>query len=196
MINQKLKSELGLKAQNTFTVHHLRRRYALRFPSLSFSRIIWHTSDKMVHLFLSEPDWDWDGGDEQQRISLLNDLESMIRLLITSQSRSEARLWLCKDVSGISCLSRRQKCELFSTLLRTSSQKRDLAAQILQMIFEKQPKRAGSILAKKSDMLEDFFRGKSVSFCIILSICYKVGSPLDIQARPESFTDSCLIGYN
>ncbi|MFS7903216.1 hypothetical protein Hanom_Chr01g00021391 [Helianthus anomalus] len=177
MINQKSKSELGLKAQNTFTVHHLRRLYALRFP------IIWHTSDKMVHLFLSEPDWDWDGGDDQQRISLLNDLESMIRLLITSQSRSEARLWLCKDVSGISCLSRRQKCELFSTLLRTSSQKRDLAAQILQMIFEKQPKRAGSVLAKKSDMLEDFFRGKSVSFCIILSICDKVGSPLDVQAR-------------
>ncbi|KAM0051063.1 hypothetical protein Hdeb2414_s0007g00231001 [Helianthus debilis subsp. tardiflorus] len=160
MINQKSKSELGLEAQNTFTVHHLRRRYALRFPIL-FSRIIWHTSDKMVHLFLSEPDWDWDGGDDQQRVSLLNDLESMIRMLITSQSRSEARLWLCKDVSGISSLSRRQKCELFSTLLRTSSQKRDLAAQILQMIFEKQPKRAGSILAKKSGMLEDFFRGNT-----------------------------------
>ncbi|KAI7755317.1 hypothetical protein M8C21_030163 [Ambrosia artemisiifolia] len=117
----------------------------------------------MVHLFLSEPDWDWDGSDDsvKERISLLNDLESMIRLLIASQSRSEARLWLCKDVSGISVLSRKQKCELFLTLLRTSSQKRDIAAQILQMIFEKQPKRAGSILAKRSDMLEDFFRGNT-----------------------------------
>ncbi|KAI3829897.1 hypothetical protein L1987_04028 [Smallanthus sonchifolius] len=117
----------------------------------------------MVNLFLSEPDWNWDGGDDPvpQRISLLSDLESIIRLLIASQSRSEARLWLCKDVSGISSLSRRQKCELFLTLLRTSSQKRDLAAQVLQMIFEKQPKKAGSILAKRSDMLEDFFRGNT-----------------------------------
>ncbi|XP_076915993.1 uncharacterized protein LOC143575526 [Bidens hawaiensis] len=117
----------------------------------------------MVNLYLSEPDWNFDGGDEsvEQRISLLNDLESKIRSLINSQSRSEVRLWLCKDVSGISSLSRRQKCELFSTLLKTSSQKRDLAAQILQMIFEKQPKKAGSILAKKCDMLEDFFRGNT-----------------------------------
>ncbi|KAK9057481.1 hypothetical protein SSX86_022317 [Deinandra increscens subsp. villosa] len=117
----------------------------------------------MVNLFLSEPEWNWDGGDEtvKQRISHLNDLESMIRLLITSQSRSEARLWLCKDVSGISSLSRRKICELFLSLLRTSSQKKDLAAQILQMIFEKQPKKAGSILAKRSDMLEDFFGGNT-----------------------------------
>ncbi|KAL8258877.1 hypothetical protein R6Q59_026830 [Mikania micrantha] len=114
----------------------------------------------MVHLFLSKPDWNWDGGDDsvKQRISLLNDLESMILLLVADQSRSEARLWLCKDVSGISSLSHMQQCELFLTLLRTSSQKRDLAAQILQMIFEKQPRKAGSILAKKSDMLEEFFR--------------------------------------
>ncbi|XP_076886098.1 uncharacterized protein LOC143535840 [Bidens hawaiensis] len=117
----------------------------------------------MVNLYLSEPNWNFDGGDEsvEQRISLLNDLESKIRSLINSQSRSEARLWLCKDVSGISSLSRRQKRELSSTLLKTSSQKKDLAAQILPMIFEKQPKKAGSILAKKCDMLEDFFRGNT-----------------------------------
>ncbi|KAD0221972.1 hypothetical protein E3N88_44590 [Mikania micrantha] len=117
----------------------------------------------MVHLFLSKPDWNWDGGDNsvKQRISLLNDLESMILSLVVDHSRSEARLWLCKDVSGISSLSHMQQCELFLTLLRTSSQKRDLAAQILQMIFEKQPRKAGSILAKKSDMLEEFFRGST-----------------------------------
>ncbi|KAI3526422.1 hypothetical protein L1887_05675 [Cichorium endivia] len=116
----------------------------------------------MVHLFLSEPSWSSDGGDAdsvKQRISLLNDLDSIVQLLIASQSRSEARLWLCKDLSGINSLSRRQKRELFVTLLRTSSQKRDLAAQLVQIIFDKQPKKAGSILAKKSHMLEDFFRG-------------------------------------
>ncbi|KAK1428559.1 hypothetical protein QVD17_17395 [Tagetes erecta] len=117
----------------------------------------------MVHLFLSEPDWKWDGGDDsvKQRISLLNDLESRIRLLVAGQSRSEARLWLCKDVSEICSLSRRQKCDLFLKLLRSSSQKKDLSAQILQMIFEKQPKKAGCILARRSDMLEDFFRGNT-----------------------------------
>lgn len=115
----------------------------------------------MVHLFLTEPDWSRDKSDNsvKQRISLLNDLESVVHSLIASQSRSEARLWLCKDVSGISSLSRRQKRELFVTLLRTSSKKRDVAAQLVQIIFEKQPRRAGSILAKKCNMLEDFFRG-------------------------------------
>lgn len=109
----------------------------------------------MVNLFLSEPGWNWAGGDEsvENTISLLNELESKIRSLITSQSRSEARFWLYKDVSGISSLSRTQKRELFSTLLKNSSQKRDLAAQILQIIFMKHPKRAGSILAKNCDML-------------------------------------------
>lgn len=121
------------------------------------------TVNKMVHLFLSEPDWSWDGTDDsvKHRISFLNDLDSAVLSLISSQSRSEARLWLCKDVSGISSLSRNQKCELFLTLLRTSSQKRDLAAQLVQLIFEKHPKSAGSILAKKSNMLEDFFRGNT-----------------------------------
>ncbi|PWA79938.1 hypothetical protein CTI12_AA204340 [Artemisia annua] len=115
----------------------------------------------MVHLFLTEPDWSCDESDDsvKQRISLLNDLESVVHSLIASQSRSEARFWLCKDVSGIRSLSRRQKRELFVTLLRTSSKKRDIAAQLVQIIFEKQPRRAGSILAKKCNMLEDFFRG-------------------------------------
>nr|XP_043608962.1 uncharacterized protein LOC122580878 [Erigeron canadensis]XP_043608963.1 uncharacterized protein LOC122580878 [Erigeron canadensis]XP_043608964.1 uncharacterized protein LOC122580878 [Erigeron canadensis] len=115
----------------------------------------------MVHLFLSEPDWSFDGDDDsfKQRVSLLNDLEGIMRILIASQSRSEARFWLCNDISGISSLSSRQQRELFMNLLQTSSQKKDLAAQLLQMIFQKQPRKAGSILAKKSHMLEDFFRG-------------------------------------
>ncbi|XP_071689619.1 uncharacterized protein [Rutidosis leptorrhynchoides] len=117
----------------------------------------------MVYLYLSEPDWssNEDSDSVKQRISLLNDLDSVLRLLIVTQSRSEARLWLCKDVSMINTLSQRHKRELFMNLLRTSSQKKSLAGQLLQMVFEKQPKKAGSILAKKSYMLEDFFRGNS-----------------------------------
>ncbi|KAL4587882.1 hypothetical protein LXL04_000758 [Taraxacum kok-saghyz] len=115
----------------------------------------------MVHLFLSEPDWSCDESNDsfKQRTSLLNDLDSIVRILIASKSRSEARLWLCKDLSQINSLSRHQKHELFITLLKTSSQKKDLASQILQMIFDKHPKKAGYILSKKSHMLEDFFRG-------------------------------------
>lgn len=146
---------------------------------------------KMVQLFLSEPDWSYDGDDDsvKQRISLLNDVESVIHLLITTQSRSEARLWLCKDVSGISSLSRRQKRELFVTLLRTSSQKRDLAAQLLQMVFEKQPKKAGSILAKKSGLLEDFFRGKLV----IIPLYFVCNSKICYIMLIATFYYSCLI---
>ncbi|CAI9288262.1 unnamed protein product [Lactuca saligna] len=158
---QNSKSELGLKAESSFTVHYSSSPATTR-SSISGGLVgKFATSDKMVHLFLSEPDWSCDGSDDsfQHRLSLLNDLDSIVRLLIASQSRSEARLWLCKDLSGVNSLSSRQKRELFVTLLKTSSQKRDLAAQLMQMIFDKHPKKAGSILAKKSHMLEDFFRG-------------------------------------
>lgn len=116
----------------------------------------------MVYLLLSEPDWKSGGNDEavRQQISMLSELESTIWTLITSGGRSEARLWLCRSLSTISSITPACQRELFVKLLRSRPLKEGLADQVLRMIFEKQPQKAGHIIAMKSYLLEDFFRGK------------------------------------
>ncbi|XP_058094320.1 uncharacterized protein LOC131240213 isoform X2 [Magnolia sinica] len=116
--------------------------------------------EKMVKLFLSEPTPgdDGDGSPSKESISLLQKLESIICSVITSGGRSEARLWLCTTISCISSITHDQH-ELFIDLLRSKSQKLAIAAQVLQMIFNKRPQKVGSIIAKKGYMLEKFFEG-------------------------------------
>ncbi|KAL2488402.1 hypothetical protein Fot_41694 [Forsythia ovata] len=116
----------------------------------------------MLQLFLSEPTWVDDNGNDksaEQRKSLLSELESLIQSLISSGGRSEARLWLCNTLSGISSISPRRQRELFVSLLTSKPTKWHVAAQLLQLVFDKQPRKVGPIIAKKSYMLEDFFRG-------------------------------------
>lgn len=115
----------------------------------------------MVQLLLSEPSWS-NGGDEDSvklRISLLNKLESIICSLISSRARSEARVWLCNAMADISTIMPRHQRDLFVDLFRSKPWKRGLAAQLWRMIFEKMPHKAGKIIAKKSYMLENFFKG-------------------------------------
>lgn len=115
----------------------------------------------MIDLFLSEPSWDEDvdSGDSMKlRVSLLNELESTIWSLIMSGSRSEARLWLCNTIAGMTFITPRHQCDLFLNLLK--SQKQGLASQLLHMMFEKEPQMGGSILAKRSHILESFFEGE------------------------------------
>lgn len=117
----------------------------------------------MVKLFLSESTWS-DGGDDDTAktlISLLDELESNFRPVILHGGRSEARLWLCNDISCISSITPRHQREVFVKLLRSKPIKRGLAAQLLQMLFEIRPDRAGSIIANKSHTLENFFKGQS-----------------------------------
>lgn len=116
----------------------------------------------MVQLFLSEPTWSDAGDDEsvKQQISLLDKLQSMIwSFIMLCGGRSEARLWLCNSLASISSMTPHHQHELFVKILRSKPPKRAVAAQVLQMIFEKHPRKAGSILAKKSRRLENFFRG-------------------------------------
>ena len=116
----------------------------------------------MVHLFLSEPNWN-DVGDNDStkvRISLLSKLESVVQSFLLSGGRSEARLWLCNTVAGISSISCRHQCELFMDFLKSKPVKHSLASQLLEMIFDKRPQKAGSLISKKSHMLEKFFEGK------------------------------------
>lgn len=88
-------------------------------------------------------------------ICLLKQLESVIWSLIT---RSEARLWLYNTISCITSITPYQKRELFASLLRTTS-KKGLASQLWQLIFQKRPHEAGTLLAERSYVLEKFFQG-------------------------------------
>lgn len=117
--------------------------------------------DTMIQLFLSESIWSKDGDDDAAKLmlSLLNKLESVIWSRISHGGRSEARLWLCNTISGINSITPHHQCELFVNLLRSKSIKQGLAAQFLQMFFERRPYKAGSIIAKKCYMLEKFFKG-------------------------------------
>lgn len=128
--------------------------------TLSFGLIVFQ---KMLQLFLCEPAWGDDYGNDEsyeRRISLLGELESTIWSFISSGGRSEARLWLCSTLSGISSISPRRQRDLFVSLLRSKPIKWHLASQLLQLIIEKQPKKMGPIIAKKSRKLESFFEGK------------------------------------
>lgn len=125
----------------------------------------------MVLLFLSEPVVAELGNDDdcfELIAALLNNLGAIIWSLITSGGRAEARLWLCNAISSISSITPRQQRDLFLSLLKSKPLKTALAAQIMQMIFEKRPSKAGIILAKRSHMLEDFFKGKSFVFLPVM----------------------------
>lgn len=145
----------------------------------------------MVHLLLSEPDWKSGGNDEavRQQISMLSELESTIWTLITSGGRSEARLWLCRSLSTINSITPACQRELFVKLLRSRPLKEGLADQVLRMIFEKQPQKAGHIIAKKSYLLEDFFRGKlDYNFNLV----YYIDFLTIIFLFPTRFSHCCL----
>lgn len=95
----------------------------------------------------------------EETLSLLRNLESILRSLISTGGRYEARLWLCNTVSSFHSIDRNDQLSLFLELLRLERSKLDVARRILQMIFEKQPRTAGRILAKKCYLLEKFFQG-------------------------------------
>ncbi|CAI9113025.1 OLC1v1013548C1 [Oldenlandia corymbosa var. corymbosa] len=117
----------------------------------------------MIDLLLSDATGG-NGGSEkfvEKRKALLNELESHLWSLMTAGGRSEIRLWLCNTIACIRSIFPIHQCELFMKLLKTSRQKRRLAAQLLELLFEKQPQKVGPIVAKKSFMLEKFFKGNS-----------------------------------
>ncbi|KAJ7953352.1 Glycine--tRNA ligase beta subunit [Quillaja saponaria] len=115
----------------------------------------------MVYLFLSEPNWidEVDSESTKMRISLLNQLESVLWSLMMSGGRSEARLWLCNTIAEMSSITPHHQRELFVKLLRSMRQKQGLASQLLLLMFEKSPQKGGFILVKRSYVLEKFFEG-------------------------------------
>lgn len=114
----------------------------------------------MVKLFLTPPsDSQRDRGAVKERIVLLEKLESIIGSAMLSGGRNEARLWLCNTISSIHPITPSEQRDLFVELLQLRKSKHDVAAQLLQMIFENRPDKVGSIIAKKCCMLEKFFEG-------------------------------------
>lgn len=107
----------------------------------------------------------------EETLSLLRNLESILRSLISTGGRYEARLWLCNTVSSFHSIDRNDQLSLFLELLRLERSKLDVARRILQMIFEKQPRTAGRILAKKCYLLEKFFQGKR---CLCLGLSFRL----------------------
>lgn len=140
----------------------------------------------MVYMFLSEPIWDENGdvASSSVRISLLKELESVIWSLMMSGGRSEIRLWLCNTIAGISSITSHHQCELYESLLRSKPVKRTLASQLIQMIFEKRPQKAGSILAKKSYILKKFFQGKS-TLLVVLSVHFSFSFSISFTRLKE-----------
>lgn len=115
---------------------------------------------KMIELFLSEPNWNDvvnDDDSTRSRISILNDLETVIWSTV---GLSEARLWLCNTVAGLNCVTSLDQRDLFRNLLRTSGVKRDLASQLLHLMFDTAPHKPGSVLARRSHVLKKFFQGQ------------------------------------
>ncbi|KAF3789954.1 hypothetical protein EJ110_NYTH05518 [Nymphaea thermarum] len=120
----------------------------------------------MVHLFLSQTTCDDDNGDidinagaASGMASLLEELGSLLWQVIVANGRAESRLWLCSTIASINSIGPREQWVLFRKLLESSSHRRRIAAQVLQLVFEKKPREAGKLLAKKCYMLEKFFSG-------------------------------------
>ncbi|KAI4319270.1 hypothetical protein MLD38_032892 [Melastoma candidum] len=76
-----------------------------------------------------------------------------------SGSRSESRLWLCKTVSLSTSLSPDEQRRLFVKVLREETIGRELAPDLVRMVFMERPRMAASVLARRSRVLEKFFRG-------------------------------------
>ncbi|KAK7360596.1 hypothetical protein VNO77_02603 [Canavalia gladiata] len=115
----------------------------------------------MIDLYLLEPNWN-DAVDDNSvnlRISLLNELETVIWSMV---GRPEARLWLCNAIAGLNCVRFLDQRDLFRDLLRTRGLKREfvLASQLLHLMFDTSPQKLGSVLARRSHVLEKFFEGK------------------------------------
>lgn len=127
----------------------------------------------MTNLFMTVPDdvvsssAAYDGMQSTKRITILERLEPLIWKLITADGRSEARLWLCNAVASISTISRQEQSALFFDILRSFNPPKDdegrsgqmLARQLLRMLCENAPEKAGKIISKRSRILQSFFKG-------------------------------------
>ncbi|XP_078163685.1 uncharacterized protein LOC144558709 [Carex rostrata] len=114
----------------------------------------------MVFLFLQQPQIGSSSTvDIKEKLSVLEKIESIISSLIKNGARYEARLWLCSTISAIHSINPSDQHEIFQGLLENKASRKDVAPQLLQMIFQKCPEKIGPIIAKRCSVLKKFFRG-------------------------------------
>ncbi|KAK4742877.1 hypothetical protein SAY87_000878 [Trapa incisa] len=116
----------------------------------------------MIQLFLEQADSTGGRDDESTHpvISLLNQLgETIWKAIVAAGCRSEARLWLCNTISRLSTLPRRGQRDIFVSLLRSEPRGRTIGSLLLQMMFDKRPDMTGPVIARRSHLLEQFFKG-------------------------------------
>ncbi|RHN41760.1 hypothetical protein MtrunA17_Chr8g0369471 [Medicago truncatula] len=117
----------------------------------------------MINLFISEPTRNNDANAEEDstklRINLLKELETVLWSAIISSGRAEARMWLRKTIAGINCVKPRDQREIFINFMRIPKKKHDLTSQLLNLMFDNSPQKLGSVLARKTRVLDNFFAG-------------------------------------
>ena len=136
----------------------------------------------MVFLFAQQPQIGSSStGDIKEKLSVLEKIESIISSLIKNGARYEARLWLCSTISAIHSINPSDQHEIFQGLLENKASRKDVAPQLLQMIFQKCPEKIGPIIAKRCSVLKKFFRGNDAqcvnikyyqSFCLCFILCW------------------------
>lgn len=114
----------------------------------------------MVFLFLQQSQIDSSSTiDVKEKFSVLEKVESVLSSLIKNGARYEARLWLCSTISAIHSINPSDQHEVFQGLLENKVSRKDVAPQLLKMIFQKCPEKVGPVIAKRCSVLKKFFRG-------------------------------------
>jgi len=137
----------------------------------------------MINLFISEPTRNNDANAEEDstklRIHLLKELETVLWSTIISLGRAEARMWLRKTIAGFNCVKPRDQREIFINFMRIPKKKHDLASQFLNLMFDNSPQKLGSVLARKTRVLENFFTGEYfyflILFVVLVYVCFCCG---------------------
>lgn len=125
----------------------------------------------MVFLFLQQPQIGSSSTvDIKEKLSVLEKIESIISSLIKNGARYEARLWLYNTISAIHSISPSDQHEIFQGLLENKASRKDVAPQLLQMIFQKCPEKIGPIIAKRCSVLKKFFRGNDAQCVNIVEV--------------------------
>jgi hypothetical protein len=118
----------------------------------------------MVFLFLQQFQIDSSSKvDVKEKLSVLEKVESIISSLIKASARYEARLWLCSTISAIHSINSSDQYKLFQGLLENKASRKDVAPQLLKMIFQKCPEKVGPVIAKRCGVLRKFFEGNYTS---------------------------------
>ncbi|KAJ3687447.1 hypothetical protein LUZ61_016611 [Rhynchospora tenuis] len=99
----------------------------------------------------------------KDKLCVLHKVQSFISSQINNTPASyEARLWLCNTISAIHSFNPpSDQCLVFRDLLDNKAYSKDVAPQLLHLIFQTRPDKIGPIIAKRCHLLNNFFLGNN-----------------------------------